>query len=103
MKKADGGTTVFRLADALRAGNKKALWVGYQRELQHGAAPEALHGVLFWAAKDMVLKSSGSAQKSHAKNLIAELATLPHEARRQGEDLEYALERFILSPELAKV
>ncbi len=95
-KKADGGTTIFALANALRAGNKKALWVGYQRELLNDAAPEAIHGVLFWAAKDMLLKSSAVVDKTRAKKLIASLTELPHEARRRGEDLEYALERFVL-------
>ena len=96
-KKADSGTTIFALANALRAGDKKALWVGYQRELLKDAAPEAIHGVLFWAAKDMMLKSRNDAEKNRAKGFIATLATLPHEARRQGEDLEYALERFVLT------
>jgi len=96
-KKSDGGTTIFALANALRAGNKKALWVGYQRELLNDAAPEAIHGVLFWAAKDMFLKSRSDSDKTRAKKLIANLTELPHEARRRGEDLEYALERFVLS------
>lgn len=103
-KKSDGGTTIFALANALRAGNKKALWVGYQRELLNDSAPEAIHGVLFWAAKDMVLKSLPAGRQTaptkeyiRAKKLIASLAELPHEARRRGEDLEYALERFVLS------
>jgi DNA polymerase III delta subunit len=96
-KKSDGGTTIFALANALRAGDKKALWVGYQRELLNDAAPEAIHGVLFWAAKDMMLKSRSDTEQNRAKDFIAKLAELPHEARRQGEDLEYALERFVLS------
>jgi hypothetical protein len=96
-KKADGGTTIFALANALRVGDKKALWVGYQRELLNDAAPEAIHGVLFWAAKDMMLKSRSDNEKNRAKDFIAKLVELPHEARRQGEDLEYALERFVLS------
>ena len=96
-KKAGTSNSIFGLANALRAGNKKALWVGYQRELLKDAAPEAIHGLLFWAAKDMMLKSRAQSEKSRAKELIARLAELPHEARRQGEDLEYALERFVLS------
>ena len=95
-KKGDG-TTIFDLANALRAGNKKALWVGYQRELLHDAAPEAIHGVLFWAAKDMLLKSRAGIERSRAERLVALLTELPHESRRRGEDLEYALERFVLS------
>ena len=101
-KKADRGTTIFALANALRAGDRKALWVGYQRELANDAAPEAIHGVLFWAAKDMTLKARSEGERNRAKSLIAKLAELPHEARRHGEDLEYALERFVLSLSAAK-
>jgi DNA polymerase III delta subunit len=85
--------TIFSLANALQAGKKKDLWVGYQRELLAGEAPEAIHGVLFWAAKQYYLRNSSE----RARKLVAELAELPHEARRRGEDLEYALERFVLS------
>jgi hypothetical protein len=66
-------------------------------------APEAIHGVLFWGAKDMFLKSlpagrqDASAEHERAGTLVAELSELPHEARRRGFDLEYALERYILS------
>ncbi len=85
--------TIFALANALQNGKKKDLWVGYQRELIAGKAPEAIHGVLFWAAKQYYLR--GGSEK--ARKLVAELAELPHEARRRGEELEYALERFVLS------
>ncbi len=86
---------IFALANALRARNKKQLWVGYMREVAKGSAPEATHGFLFWAAKDMYLKSGG--RDVGAAKLIAELTELPHVARRKGEDLDYALERFVLS------
>ncbi len=86
---------IFALANALRARNKKQLWVGYMREVAKGSAPEATHGFLFWAAKDMFLKSGG--KDARAEKLIGELAELPHLARRRGEELDYALERFVLS------
>ncbi len=86
---------IFALANALRARNKKQLWVGLMREVAKGSAPEATHGFLFWAAKDMFLKSGG--KDSQSEKLIAELAELPHLARRRGEELDYALERFVLS------
>lgn len=92
-KKEAKRETIFALANALQSGKKKELWVGYQRELQSGKAPEAIHGVLFWAAKQYLLKGGGQ----RARSLVAELAELPHEARRQGFELEYALERFVLS------
>jgi len=94
-KKKDG--SIFGLSNALARRDKKALWIGYQRELAKGSAPEAIHGVLFWAAKDMFMKAGTPEQKNRAKKLIAELAELPHESRRRGEELEYALERFVLS------
>jgi len=85
--------TIFALANALQRGQKKELWVGYQREIAAGKAPEAIHGVLFWAAKQQCLR----APSEKAKKLLAALAELPHEARRKGFDLEYALEHFVLS------
>lgn len=88
---------IFALADALRRGDKKTLWVRYQEQLVKDAAPEAIHGVLFWGAKDMLLKSRDERLIERARRLIVELVELPHEARRRGEDMEYALERFVLS------
>lgn len=85
--------TIFALANALQAGKKKELWVGYQKELQAGKAAEAIHGVLFWVAKQMHLRQNSARSRA----FVATLAELPHEARRNGEDLEYALERFVLS------
>ena len=95
VKARDSGE-IFALANALRRGDKKTLWVAYQRALARDEAPEAIHGVLFWGAKDMFLKSSGATRERVGK-LIAELAELPHESRRRGLELEYALERFVLS------
>lgn len=92
-KKTAKAETIFSLANALQSGKKKDLWVGYQKELQAGKAPEAIHGVLFWAAKQYLLRTG----LPRAQSLVAELAELPHEARRKGVELEYALEQFVLS------
>lgn len=90
--------TIFVLANALQRGDKKALWVGLMREYAKGSAPEAVLGLLFWGAKQMVLKSrEGSAEYERGSRLVATLAELPHRARRRGEDLSYALERFALT------
>ena len=94
-KKEKKGGEIFSLAYALKGGDKKRLWVEYQRALAREDAPEAIHGVLFWGAKDAFLKSAGVARERAGK-LVAELAELPHEARRQGFELEYALEQYIL-------
>jgi len=96
-QKTEREDNFFAVANAFRAGKKKELWVLLQREYSLGKAPEMLHGTLFWAAKQMVLKPRGASESLRGKKLVAELAALPHEARRSGEDLEYALERFVLS------
>jgi hypothetical protein len=88
---------IFKLRFALEKGDKKTLWVGLMREYAAGKAPEAVHGFLFWAAKQMVLSGRGDAARIRARTLLARLAELPHEGRRKGFDLEYALERFVLS------
>jgi DNA polymerase III delta subunit len=90
-------SNIFALADALRRGDRKNLWIGYQRELGNGAAPEALHGILFWGAKELFMKAGDERSKQRAKKILTELAELPHESRRKGIELEYALERFVLS------
>lgn len=91
--KAAKENSMFALANFLQTGKRKELWVAYQKELQKGSAPEAVHGLLFWAAKQMLLRSD----TPRARALVAELAELPHEARRRGQELEYALEHFVLS------
>ena len=87
---------IFALRYALEKGDKKTLWVGLMREYAAGKAPEAVHGFLFWAAKQMVL-SARSTTHARARRILARLAELPHESRRKGVELEYALERFVLS------
>ena len=89
--------SVFSLVNHMRAGDKKKLWVGYQQELAQGNAPEAIHGVLFWGVKQMLLAARSPKDGEKAKKLIIQLTELPHESRRRGEELEYALERFMLS------
>jgi hypothetical protein len=90
--------SIFALASALARGDRKALWVGYQRSLARGERPEAIHGVLFWGAKKTLLSArSGSSEYRRGATLVSELAELPHKARRQGFELEYALEHYLLS------
>jgi DNA polymerase III delta subunit len=93
-KAPDNG--IFALRYALEKGDKKTLWVGLMREYAAGKAPEAVHGFLFWAAKQMVL-SARSTTAARSRKILARLAELPHESRRKGVELEYALERFVLS------
>ena len=96
-KSAKERPSVFALVNYVKAGDKKKLWVAYQQELESGNAPEAIHGVLFWGVKQNLLAARDVQNIQRSKRLVAELAELPHQARRRGEELEYALERFILS------
>jgi len=89
--------TVFGMVSYLNAGDKKKLCVAYQQELVSGNAPEAIHWVLFWGVKQALLAQGGVQGVQRSRRLLAELTELPHESRRRGEELEYALERFILT------
>lgn len=91
------GSDIFVLATALRRGDKKTLWVLYQRSLLRGERAEQIHGVLFWGAKQALLGARASKEHLRAERIVAELVELPHESRRHGFDLEYALERYLLS------
>ncbi|HEY4520024.1 MAG TPA: hypothetical protein VJH33_03235 [Candidatus Paceibacterota bacterium] len=97
VKKEERGGEIFALANTLKRKDKKMLWIEYQKALARGEAPEAIHGVLFWGAKDMVLRARDVQGTSRAQSLIIKLTELPHEARRKGVELEYALEQFLLS------
>ena len=96
--KKEKDSSVFSLAAALQRGDKKALWVDYQSALAKESAPEAIHGILFWGSKKIVLNArKDSVEWKRGTTLLAELAELPHEARRHSFELEYALERYILN------
>lgn len=87
----------FALANAYGAGNRARMWAEYHRALTSGAAPEALHGMLFWKAKQMLMQPTSSTHEKVVRTQVATLATLPSEARRRGVELEYALEQFLLT------
>ncbi len=89
--------SVFDLGYAIQRGDKKNLWVGYMREIAKGSAPEMIHGILFWSAKQHLLKTGQESGRTRAAALVATLTELPHRARREGCDMEYALEKFVLS------
>ena len=96
-KKGAQPTRIFVVGDALKRHDRKATWLAYQQALLDGAAPEAIHGILFWALKDAYTKARSRDEIQWLRRMLHELVALPHEARRRGEDLEYALEAFVLS------
>lgn len=85
------------LANALAARSREKLWLELQRALRKGDAPEALHGILHWKARDLMMKGSRSWTAAEARALSLTLLGLVQDSRRGGLDLRLALERFALS------
>lgn len=113
--KKDNG--FFALADALGSRDKKSFWVLIRRALEDDAAPEELHGILFWQAKNMALAARtasaseaglnpfvyGKAKRFAANfkegevdGLISKLVNMYHEAHRGTVDFSVELEKLAL-------
>lgn len=88
---------VFALANAFGRRNMKEVWMLYRKAIDEGVAPEALHGMIFWKVKSMVLAGGTSEwDMEELKKIMDELITIYHEARRGRYELETAVEAFIL-------
>ncbi|MBI5134549.1 MAG: hypothetical protein HZA81_04195 [Candidatus Taylorbacteria bacterium] len=115
-KKKESGS-FFHLADALAAKDKKALWVGLREALEGDAAPEEIHGILFWQAKSLALASRTSSATEAGINpfvygkakrylsawkegeidaLLSSLVSIYHRAHRGEVDFERELEKLAL-------
>lgn len=87
----------FILANDLVRRDKLALWRHFRQAVDLGVGLEELTGVLFWKAKDMILKRNyGKFTESELKEFSAKLAFLLPKARREGREAEAALEEFLL-------
>lgn len=85
------------LVNALGAKDGKALWKEVQKAYREGDAPEAVHGLLHWKARDMMQKGSPKWGKDGAQKLSRELIELLSDSRGGDLELSLALERFALS------
>lgn len=85
------------LVNALAARSRENLWLEVNRALTAGDAPEMLHGLLHWKARDLMEKGSRSWKPQEARRLSLELIELLQASRRGGLDLPLALEKFALS------
>jgi hypothetical protein len=73
------------------------LWIHFRQAIDCGVGMEELIGVLFWKAKDMILKKNFSKFKEEELKIFASrLSYLLPEARKEGRDDESAFEQFIL-------
>ncbi|MEK7601864.1 MAG: hypothetical protein AAB472_00010 [Patescibacteria group bacterium] len=87
------GALVQALAD--RKGS--VLWKELQKAERLGDAPEMLHGLLHWKARDLMQKGGKAWSPAEAQELSVTLIELLSSARGKDLPLSLALERFALS------
>lgn len=85
------------LVNALSTRHREKLWVEILRALQAGDAPEAIHGLLHWKARDIMEKGTRAWKPQEARALSLHLIKILQESRRKNVDLSESLERFALS------
>ena len=95
-KKAQRGFNAG-LVNALASKDREALWKEITKALRQGDAPEMVHGLLHWKARDMMTKGSPKWGKDGARKLSRDLIELLSDSRSGDLELSLALERFALS------
>lgn len=85
------------LVNALGAKDGATLWKEIVKTHRQGDAPEAVHGLLHWKARDLMHKGSPKWKPEESRALSRALIELVSDARSGGLDLEQSLERFALS------
>ncbi len=85
------------LVNALAMRSREKLWLEIQSALLVGDAPEMLHGLLHWKARDLMEKGNRVWKPQESRALSLGLIALLQESRRGGLGLALALERFALS------
>ena len=85
------------LVNALSGRSREKLWLEINRALIAGDAPEMLHGLLHWKARDLMEKGSRAWSPAESRKLSLALIELLQNSRRGGLDLSLSLERWALS------
>ena len=85
------------LVNALGSRDSELLWKEITKALREGDAPEAVHGLLHWKARDMMQKGSSKWGKDGARKLSRDLIELLSDSRSGDLPLAENLERFALS------
>lgn len=85
------------LVNALSSRSREKLWIEIIRAVRGGDAPEMLHGLLHWKARDLMEKGSRAWTEEESRKLSLTLIALLQESRRGGLALEESLERFALT------
>lgn len=86
------------LVNALAAKDGPALWKEIIKALREGDAPEAIHGLLHWKARDLMQKGGRAWSPENARALSISLIELLSDSRGRNLPLPLplALERFAL-------
>lgn len=108
---------IFSITDKLLTRDKKGLWTSFIDLTRRGIPAEEIHGVFFWAVKNMIIasrvksqKESGLAPFSYSKALSggrnykneelekmsSGLVDMTHRVRQGDGDLEIMMEKWIL-------
>lgn len=90
-KKAERGFN-SALVNAFGNSDGPALWREVVKAFRQGDAPEAVHGLLHWKARDLLQKG-----RPEGRRLSMALIGLLARSREEGRDLGSELERFALS------
>lgn len=85
------------LVNALGARDGAVLWKEIVKAYRLGDAPEMVHGLLHWKARDMMQKGSRAWPYPQARLLSRQLIELVSDSRGRDIELGPALERFALS------
>jgi len=84
------------LVNALGAKDGIALWKEIVKAERLGDAPEMIHGLLHWKARDLMEKGGRAWTEEAARELSLELIELLSDSRSGSLDLGKSLERFAL-------
>jgi hypothetical protein len=85
------------LVNALAEKNREKLWLELTRAMRQGDAPEMLHGLLHWKARDLMEKGGRAWSPTEARSASLALIGLLQDSRRGDADLSLSLEQFALS------
>lgn len=84
------------LVNALGSKDGATLWKEIVKAYRLGDAPEMVHGLLHWKARDMMQKGSRVWSSKDARKLSRDLILLVSDSRGRDLELGTALERFAL-------
>ncbi len=85
------------LVNALAARDSTALWKEIVKAYRLGDAPEMVHGLLHWKARDLMQKGGRGWSPEEARRLSRDLILLLSDSRGRDLELGLALERFALA------